>query len=152
MKSFRGSCDEGYGVTIGIGRAQVSRLPVDQAHVAATALALDDIHGAILLFKTEQAGKRQIQEMAIRAFQSVECSGLARVDFLMDPVTGHFYLNEVNTMPGFTAISMYPKMWEAAGLSFSGLLDRLITLAIQRHSEMSARRTSFSPSNDWYRS
>ncbi len=54
---------------------------------------------------------RQIQEMAIRAFQSVECSGLARVDFLMDPVTGHFYLNEVNTMPGFTAISMYPKLW-----------------------------------------
>src|SRR6202051_2253955 len=56
---------------------------------------------------------RQVQEMAIRAFQSVECSGLARVDFLMDPVTGHFYLNEVTTMPGFTPITMYPNLWRA---------------------------------------
>ena len=71
---------------------------------------------------------RQIQEMAIRAFQSVECSGLARVDFLMDPVTGHFYLNEVNTMPGFTAISMYPKLWAATGIEYPALMDRLIQL------------------------
>ncbi len=78
---------------------------------------------------------RQIQEMAIRAFQSVECSGLARVDFLMDPVTGHFYLNEVNTMPGFTAISMYPKLWAATGIEYPALIDRLITLALERHAD-----------------
>jgi D-alanine-D-alanine ligase len=78
---------------------------------------------------------RQIQEMAIRAFQSVECSGLARVDFLMDPVTSHFYLNEVNTMPGFTAISMYPKLWAASGVEYPALIDRLIQLAMERHAD-----------------
>ena len=78
---------------------------------------------------------RQIQEMAIRAFQSVECSGLARVDFLMDPVSGHFYVNEVNTMPGFTAISMYPKLWAATGIEYPALIDRLIQLAIERHAD-----------------
>ena len=78
---------------------------------------------------------RQIQEMAIRAFQSCECSGLARVDFLMDPVTGHFYLNEVNTMPGFTAISMYPKLWAATGIEYPALIDRLIELAQERHAD-----------------
>ena len=78
---------------------------------------------------------RQIQEMAIRAFQSVECSGLARVDFLMDPVSGHFYVNEVNTMPGFTAISMYPKLWAASGIEYPELIDRLIRLALERHAD-----------------
>jgi D-alanine-D-alanine ligase len=78
---------------------------------------------------------RQIQEMAIRAFQSVECSGLARVDFLMDPITGHFYLNEVNTMPGFTAISMYPKLWAATGIEYPALIDKLIELALERHAD-----------------
>jgi len=78
---------------------------------------------------------RQIQEMAIRAFKSVECSGLARVDFLMDPVTGHFYLNEVNTMPGFTAISMYPKLWAATGVDYPTLIDRLIQLGLERHAD-----------------
>jgi D-alanine-D-alanine ligase len=78
---------------------------------------------------------RQIQEMAIRAFQSVECSGLARVDFLMDPMTGHFYLNEVNTLPGFTAISMYPKLWAATGIEYPVLIDRLIQLALERHAD-----------------
>jgi D-alanine-D-alanine ligase len=78
---------------------------------------------------------RQIQEMSVRAFKSCECSGLARVDFLMDPVTGHFYLNEVNTMPGFTAISMYPKLWAASGIEYSALIDRLIQLALERHAD-----------------
>jgi D-alanine-D-alanine ligase len=78
---------------------------------------------------------RQVQEMAIRAFQSVECSGLARVDFLMDPGTGHLYLNEVNTMPGFTSISMYPKLWAASGIEYSALIDRLIQLALERHAD-----------------
>jgi len=78
---------------------------------------------------------RQIQDMAIRAFQSVECSGLARVDFLMDPVSGHFYVNEVNTMPGFTSISMYPKLWAATGIEYPALIDRLIQLALERYAD-----------------
>jgi D-alanine-D-alanine ligase len=95
---------------------------------------------------------RKIREIAVRAYTAIDCAGMARVDFFVTKGKAKVYLNEVNTIPGFTTISMYPKMWEAAGLSFSGLLDRLITLAIQRHNEMSARRTSYSPANDWYRS
>jgi len=85
---------------------------------------------------------RQVQEMAIRAFQSVECFGLARVDFLMDPVTKHFYLNEVNTMPGFTSISMYPKLWAATGIEYPALIDRLIQLALERHADKKRNRYS----------
>ena len=85
---------------------------------------------------------RQVQEMAIRAFQSVECFGLARVDFLMDPVTKHFYLNEVNTMPGFTSISMYPKLWAASGIEYPALIDRLIQLALERHADKKRNRYS----------
>jgi D-alanine-D-alanine ligase len=78
---------------------------------------------------------KQVQEMAVRAFQAVDCCGLARVDFLMDPKNEKVYLNEINTMPGFTSISMYPKMWEASGLPYSDLVDELIQLALARHKE-----------------
>jgi D-alanine-D-alanine ligase len=78
---------------------------------------------------------KKIQELAIRAFQAVDCSGLARVDFLMDPKTRKLYVNEINTMPGFTAISMYPKLWAATGLGYSDLIDRLIQLGIERHAD-----------------
>jgi D-alanine-D-alanine ligase len=78
---------------------------------------------------------RQVQEMAVRAFQAVDCCGLARVDFLMEPKTEKVYLNEINTMPGFTKISMYPKMWAASGLDYSDLIDELIRLALQRHED-----------------
>jgi D-alanine-D-alanine ligase len=76
-----------------------------------------------------------VQELAIRAFQAVDCSGLARVDFLMDPSSKKFYVNEINTMPGFTAISMYPKLWGASGLSYPDLIDKLIQFGIERHQE-----------------
>jgi D-alanine-D-alanine ligase len=95
---------------------------------------------------------RKIREIAVRAYTAIDCAGMARVDFFVTKGKAKVYINEVNTIPGFTAISMYPKMWEAAGLSFSDLLDRLIRLAIQRHGEMNARRTSYSPARDWYRS
>jgi D-alanine-D-alanine ligase len=78
---------------------------------------------------------KAVQEMAVRAFQAVDCCGLARVDFLMDPKTEKVYLNEINTMPGFTKISMYPKMWAASGLEYSRLIDELIRLALERHEE-----------------
>ena len=92
--------------------------------------------------RLDHTQSRQVQEMAIRAFQSVECRGLARVDFLMDPLTGHFYLNEVNTMPGFTSISMYPKLWAASGLEYPALIDKLIELALERH--MDKKRNKYS--------
>jgi len=76
---------------------------------------------------------QQVRDLAIRAFKAIDGAGLARVDFLLDRDTGELYLNEANTMPGFTPISMYAKMWEASGLPYSKLLDRLIELAIERH-------------------
>jgi D-alanine-D-alanine ligase len=84
------------------------------------------------LTKTET---KKVQELAVRAFQAVDCSGLARVDFLMDPKTRKLYVNEINTMPGFTSISMYPKLWAASGLTYPDLIDRLIQLGIERHED-----------------
>lgn len=74
----------------------------------------------------------KIQQTAIDAFKIVRCSGMARVDFFVTP-QNQIMVNEINTIPGFTNISMYPKMWEATGLSYSALLDRLIELALERH-------------------
>jgi len=75
----------------------------------------------------------EMQRIAVAAYQAVECEGMARVDFLMETASGKLYINEINTIPGFTSISMYPKMWEAAGVPFTELLDRLIGLALDRH-------------------
>jgi D-alanine-D-alanine ligase len=77
----------------------------------------------------------QVRDLAVRAFLATDCAGLARVDFLLDKDSGELFLNEINTMPGFTQISMYPKLWEASGLPISVLVDRLIELALQRRSE-----------------
>jgi D-alanine-D-alanine ligase len=86
--------------------------------------------------KLSGAETKQIREMAVAAFQACDLSGLARVDFLMEPGgKRRIYLNEVNTMPGFTQISMYPKLWEATGLSYKDLITRLIELALERHAE-----------------
>ena len=82
----------------------------------------------------------EMQRMAVAAYQAVECEGMARVDFLMETATGKLYINEINTIPGFTSISMYPKMWEAAGVPFAELLDRLIDLALERHRSREATR------------
>ena len=78
---------------------------------------------------------KEVQQMAIAAFQAVDGSGLSRVDFLMDPRSGKVYVNEINTMPGFTSISMYPKLWAASGLEYPRLIDRLIQLAMERHAD-----------------
>jgi len=82
-----------------------------------------------------------VREYACRAFKAVDCSGLARVDFFVDG-GGNVLLNEINTLPGFTHISMYPKLWEHTGLSYPALLDRLIEIAIEKHQERQALRTS----------
>jgi D-alanine-D-alanine ligase len=82
----------------------------------------------------------EIRRLAVAAYRAADCEGMARVDFLMESATGRLYVNEINTIPGFTSISMYPKMWEAAGLSFGALLDRLIELALERHGARQATR------------
>jgi D-alanine-D-alanine ligase len=83
---------------------------------------------------------REIQGLAVACYQAVECEGMARVDFLMETGTGKLYINEINTVPGFTSISMFPKMWEAAGIAYAKLIDRLIELALERHRERQATR------------
>ena len=85
---------------------------------------------------------KEVQSLAIKAFEAVECAGLARVDFLMHPKTRKIYLNEINTMPGFTAISMYPKLWAASGLKYSDLIDRLIQLGLESYAEKKKNRYS----------
>ena len=85
---------------------------------------------------------RELQTLAIRAFQALECCGMARVDFLLDGETGDVYVSEINTIPGFTPISMYPKLWEASGLPYPALLDELIRLARERHREASEQDTA----------
>lgn len=86
---------------------------------------------------------KQIQDFSILAFQALECQGLARVDFFLDKNTGELYLNEINTLPGFTKISMYPKLWEASGLPYPELLDQLIQLALKRHQQKESLKTQF---------
>jgi D-alanine-D-alanine ligase len=108
---------------------------------------LSDASVPIIPAKITRAESKQIREMAIAAFRACDCTGLARVDFLMEPEskkgkTARIYVNEVNTLPGFTKISMYPKLWEASGVSYSQLIDRLIELALERRAERD--ETSFS--------
>lgn len=86
---------------------------------------------------------KEAQRLAISAFTVLECSGMARADMFMERTTGKFYVNELNTLPGFTSISMYPKLWEASGIPFPQLIDRLISLAIQRHAEKKKLRTKY---------
>jgi D-alanine-D-alanine ligase len=92
--------------------------------------------------KLSRAQVRRFQDYAVRAFRCLECRGMARVDFFLERTAGRVYLNEVNTIPGFTSISMYPKLWEASGVSYRELIDRLIALALAEHREK--QRTKYS--------
>lgn len=84
-----------------------------------------------------------VRQLALQAYQAIDCAGMARADFLLDRHTGAVYVNEVNTLPGFTPISMYPKLWEASGIPYSELIDRLIELALERHADKGRSATSF---------
>jgi D-alanine-D-alanine ligase len=88
------------------------------------------------------ATSTEIQRLSIGAFAAIDCAGMARVDFLVERPTGRIYVNEVNTIPGFTTISMYSKLWAASGVDYATLLDRLIALALERHAEKQQLRTS----------
>ena len=92
----------------------------------------------------EEVAER-VRELAIRAYLAVDCAGMARVDFLLSRETGELYVSELNTIPGFTAISMYPKLWEASGIPYPELIDRLIGLALERRADLARNRVSYQP-------
>jgi D-alanine-D-alanine ligase len=101
---------------------------------------LKDGSELIIPAKLNSRQTKRVQSLAIRAFQAIDCSGMARVDFLLDRNTGRVLVNEINTIPGFTPISMYPKLWEASGISYPQLIDRLIELALERHRDKNRTR------------
>jgi len=82
----------------------------------------------------------ELRRLAVECYRAVECAGMGRVDFLLEESTGKLYINEINTIPGFTSISMYPKMWEASGIGFSALIDKLIELALERDARKKATK------------
>jgi len=100
-----------------------------------TAKYLEEGSQILIPADLKPAQVEKIQKMAVEAFRALELSGMARVDFFLDKATGKLYLNEANTIPGFTSISMYPKMWEASGIPFRELIDKLIELAFEAHAE-----------------
>ncbi|MBN8570510.1 MAG: D-alanine--D-alanine ligase [Ignavibacteria bacterium] len=103
-----------------------------------------DENGAILEIPAKLSNElvHRIQDMSVNAFRVLECEGLARVDFFVTE-NNEIFVNEINTMPGFTKISMYPKLWEASGISYSELIDKLIVLAMERFNKEQKLRTSF---------
>ncbi len=106
---------------------------------------------AIVPAPVPKALASRIRAMAVRAFRAIDCAGMARVDFFLTRRSGRVILNELNTIPGFTSISMYPKLWEASGMSYPALLDRLIELALERHRAMNSLRRTYTPATEWYR-
>jgi len=103
---------------------------------------LDDRSESIIPAPLTERQTEEIRRLSIAAFKAIDCAGMARVDFLLAGDSGVLYVNEINTIPGFTTISMYSKMWEASGVSYPQLIDRLIALAIERHADKQQLRTS----------
>lgn len=104
---------------------------------------IDDTSELIVPAELEKQTEDELRRLAILAYQAIDCAGMARVDFLLERGTGTIYLNELNTIPGFTSISMYPRLWEASGLPYPKLLDRLIELAMERHAQTAGLERSF---------
>jgi D-alanine-D-alanine ligase len=94
----------------------------------------------LLPANVSEAQASELRRVAVAAYQALGCEGMARVDFLLESATGRLYVNEINTIPGFTSISMFPKMWEHAGVPYAQLLDRLIAYALRRHEQKQATR------------
>jgi D-alanine-D-alanine ligase len=94
---------------------------------------------------------RELRRLATETFRVLDCCGMARVDFFVTKKKNNIYLSEINTIPGFTSISMYPKLWEATGIPFPELLDRLIELALERHAVKNSLRRTYQPTREWYR-
>ena len=106
-----------------------------------------DEHGAHLRIPADLTAEQseRLRSMAVAAFEALELAGLARVDFFLDKHSGELFVNEVNTLPGFTRISMYPKLWEATGLGYAALVDELLRLAMERHATRRALSTRYVP-------
>jgi D-alanine-D-alanine ligase len=103
---------------------------------------LDEASKTVIPAELTKTMTDEVRNLAVASFKAIDCAGMARVDFLLAGDSGILYLNELNTIPGFTTISMYSKMWEASGVTYPQLLDRLIALAIERHGEKQQLRTS----------
>jgi D-alanine-D-alanine ligase len=103
---------------------------------------IDDGSKIVIPADLPPATVAEVQKLSIEAFEAIDCSGMARVDFLLEKSSNRLFVNEVNTIPGFTTISMYSKLWEASGVGYRELLDRLIALAIERHGGKQLLRTS----------
>jgi D-alanine-D-alanine ligase len=103
---------------------------------------LEDTAQLLVPAPLRPAQVKRVQHLAVEAFRAIECAGMGRVDLFLERKTGRFYVNEINTIPGFTRISMYPRLWEVSGISYPQLLDRLIELALERHREKA--RTQYS--------
>jgi D-alanine-D-alanine ligase len=106
---------------------------------------------SVIPAKLPRSVATKVQRYAVDGFKVLNCSGMARVDFLVTKRRNRIYLNELNTIPGFTSISMYPKLWQASGLSYPELLDRLIQLAFERHQAKANLKTTYRPKTDWYK-
>lgn len=104
---------------------------------------LDDNSKLLIPAPLRPAQVERVQQLAVETFKALDCAGMARVDFFLDKKSGKLFVNEINTIPGFTRISMYPQLWEASGLPCSKLVDRLVELAIKRHRERARTRYSF---------
>ena len=107
---------------------------------------LDEDSRLIIPAPLDDETTQVVQDLAVRAFKAIDCAGMARVDFFVDKDDGRVWVNEANTIPGFTKISMYPKLWEASGIPYPELIDRLIQLAIERHREKRESETSYGSS------
>jgi D-alanine-D-alanine ligase len=106
---------------------------------------------AVVPAKLPKSVVKNLQALAVKAFTTLDCAGMARVDFFVVKKTNRIFLNEINTIPGFTSISMYPKLWQASGVSYSELLDRLIQLALERHNSKRRIQTTYQPTKEWYK-
>ena len=103
---------------------------------------IDDASKTVVPADLPETAVAEIRRLSIAAFRAIDCAGMARVDFLVSRPAGDIFVNEVNTIPGFTTISMYSKMWAASGVEYPALLDRLIALALERHADKQQLRTS----------
>ena len=103
---------------------------------------LDEGSKTVIPADLPPATVERVRQLSIEAFKSIDCAGMARVDFLLSRRDGAIFVNEVNTIPGFTTISMYSKMWQASGVTYPELLDRLLSLAMERHAAKQQLRTS----------
>nr|HPQ42082.1 D-alanine--D-alanine ligase A [bacterium] len=103
----------------------------------------DEATELVVPARLDESEARTIRETAAHAFRAVDGAGMARVDFLINRNSGEIYLNEINTIPGFTAISMYSKLWAATGISYTRLLDRLIELAVERFEDQDRNETRY---------